>query len=526
MRRAVWACLLIGIINGSLLAQSETYIISGTVVDHATHQPLPKVLVQITLVQEGEWSDTGRFISTDSEGRFAFAHVTPGKYTLLAGRQPSNPQLFQGEDGFSTAIAAGPGLDSEHVVFPLSTPGVIAGTVVDEEGEGLKNANVYLYAQRITAGRFATTGIGQQQTKSSGSFRFSRLQPGTYFLAVQALPWYAANNRMGNQEQSVVYPVTYYPDATDVSSASPITVSEGSTAQVQIALHPVSGIRVRVSGIENKPDRNTQVMIAALGPGNQKIMVNPVYTMAEDHEELSGIPPGRYDLSVMAFNNGVGQTAATRSVDLQDGSEIDLNSLEHCSLSGRITFAGGARAPNPLSLSFAQVEGYYSISAPVTDGTFQIAALPAGRYWISSNGGSWFHFQAIDVKGGRFKDGFLEIPDGAKVQLSITASTAKTVLDGVALRDEKPVPGAMVLLLSEDPDRSDLLRRDQSDSDGTFTLRDVPLGRYRIFAIDNGRGLAYAESAVIKPYLASAQAITVDAGKQPPLKVNVQAKLP
>ena len=84
----------------------------------------------------------------------------------------------------------------------------------------------------------------------------------------------------------------------------------------------------------------------------------------------------------------------------------------------------------------------------------------------------------------------------------------------------------MVLLLPEDPDRSDLIRRDQSDSDGTFTLRDVPPGRYRVLAIDNGHGLAYADPAVIKLYLSSSQVITVDAGKQPPLKVNVQGRLP
>jgi Carboxypeptidase regulatory-like domain len=120
----------------------------------------------------------------------------------------------------------------------------------------------------------------------------------------------------------------------------------------------------------------------------------------------------------------------------------------------------------------------------------------------------------------------LDLPDGAKVQVSLTASTDKTALSGIVLRDEKPVAGAMVLLFPEDPDRSDLIRRDQSDSDGTFTLPDVPPGRYRVLAIDNGHGLAYGNAAVIKPYLPSSQTITVDAGKQLPLKVNVQARLP
>lgn len=519
--------LLLGLASTCVFPQGETYNISGTVVDHLTNQPVVKAIVQVIPVQEGEWSDAGRFTNTNSEGRFAFAHLTPGKYTLFAGHKSSDMQLFQGEEGFSTGITVGPGLDSEHIVFPLPTLGAITGTVIDEAGDGLKNANVYLYQQRVSAGRLTWVNHGQQQTKSSGSFRFSRLQPGSYLLAVHAVPWYSANNTMGGQEQSVVYPVTYYADTTDASSASPIAVGEGATAQAQISLHSVPSIHVRVTGVKNEPDHFVQVMIFALGPGNQKITLNPTYNMTENYEELSGIPPGHYELSVMAFQNGTGQTAATKSVDLQDGSEIDLNSIGHCSLSGRIAFANGSAAPNPLELSFWQQGNGYALTVkPAADGTFQIAALPPGRYGIGINGRNWFHFQKIAVKGGTFKDGFLEIPDGAAVQLSITVSTVKTALNGLVLRDDKPVPGAMVLLLPEDPDRNDLLRRDQSDSDGTFTLPNVPPGRYRLLAIDNGHGLAYAEPNVIKPYLTLAQTITVEAGKQAPLKVNVQTRLP
>ena len=526
MKRAVWVILLLGIVSARLPAQSETYSISGVVVDHATHQPLPKIIVQITPVQQDGGIDAGRFTNTDNEGRFAFAHLSPGKYTLSAGRQPSHLELFQGDEGFSTAIAVGPGLDSEHVVFPLPALGAIAGTVLDEQGEGLRNANIYLYEQSVTAGRLAMQLRGQQQTKPSGSFRFSRLQPGTYFLAVHAQPWYAGNNA-ASPEFDVAYPLTYYPDATDLSAASPITVAEGATANVQMALHPVPSVHVRLTGMESKPGMGVQPIVFAMGPNGQKIMMNPNFVTADDHSELSGIPPGRYELSVMTFNNGAAQTTGTKTVDLQSNSEVDLSSASSCSLTGRITFTGGAPASHPLNLYLSQMMGnqFFPITV-AADGAFGIAALPPGRYQIGINGQTWFHFQSVLVKGGAFKDGLLELPEGAKVQLSITATTAKTALNGVALRDEKPFPGAMVLLLPEDPDRSDLLRRDQSDSDGTFTLGDVAPGRYRVVAIDNGHGLAYAEPSVLKPYLSSAQTITVEAGKQPYLKVNAQTRLP
>jgi hypothetical protein len=523
---ALRASLLIGMVSSGLLAQNETYKISGTVVDHATNRPLSKMLVQATPVRASQESDAGRFTRTDNDGHFAFANLPPGKYVLLAGRQPSSMQFFQGDEGFSTAIAVGPGLDSEHVVFPLAALGSISGTVLDEEGAGLKNAMVYLYWQHIVSGRPETASYGQQQTKTSGSFRFTNLQPGTYFLAVHAHPWYAGSETT-NQEFDVAYPLTYYADATDVSSASPITVAEGAAANLQMVLRPMPAIHVRFSGLETGTGVNLQPIVSAIGPSGRRITLNANYTTVNNHPELGGIAPGRYELSINAFENGRGQTVGTKMVDLQNGADVDLSSMSHCSITGRIAFAGGVRAPNPLTLYFSQAAGSQHLPVTVAaDGTFQVPALPPGRYQIGINGPDWFHFRSIDVKGGTFKDGLLDLPDGAKVQVSLTASTDKTALSGIALRDEKPVAGAMVLLFPEDPDRSDLIRRDQSDSDGTFTLPDVPPGRYRVLAIDNGHGLAYGNAAVIKPYLPSSQTITVDAGKQLPLKVNVQARLP
>jgi hypothetical protein len=79
----------------------------------------------------------------------------------------------------------------------------------------------------------------------------------------------------------------------------------------------------------------------------------------------------------------------------------------------------------------------------------------------------------------------------------------------------------MILLLPQDQNRSLLIRRDQSDSDGTFTLPQVVPGRYTLLGIDDGRDLAYQDPSVMKPYLAGGQVIDIPLPNEELVKVNV-----
>jgi hypothetical protein len=54
-----------------------------------------------------------------------------------------------------------------------------------------------------------------------------------------------------------------------------------------------------------------------------------------------------------------------------------------------------------------------------------------------------------------------------------------------------------------------LFRRDQSDSDGSFSLRDVVPGQYILVAIEDGWTLDWAEPQVIARYLPAGIAVTV-----------------
>jgi hypothetical protein len=82
----------------------------------------------------------------------------------------------------------------------------------------------------------------------------------------------------------------------------------------------------------------------------------------------------------------------------------------------------------------------------------------------------------------------------------------------------------MVVAIPQDSTRAKYIPRDQSDSDGTFTLNQVPPGRYTLVAIQNGRNLAYAEPGAIAPYLAQGQVLDVPLPKDAKVEIEVQPR--
>jgi hypothetical protein len=82
---------------------------------------------------------------------------------------------------------------------------------------------------------------------------------------------------------------------------------------------------------------------------------------------------------------------------------------------------------------------------------------------------------------------------------------------GFARKDSKGTPGVMVVLIPRQPSAYyALVRRDQSDSDGSFSLRDVPPGQYTVVAIEDGWKLEWQRREVMARYLPGGVTVTIN----------------
>jgi hypothetical protein len=504
---------------------TQGFMLAGVVVRDGTNQPLNHVLV--TISARAPRLRQAMYL-TGADGRFAFSNLPAGKYELAAMKEGYARQTYLQDEQYSTAIAVGPTIDTERIVFAMRPPAVLSGSVLDDRGDAAYHARVHLLKKSIVRGKWRVTQAGQTQTDSSGGFNFDGLTPGTYLLAVSGRPWYAASFmnpvpvvRQQNSDgvsRDVAYPVTYYPGTPDPASAAPIEVREGAQAKVHLTLHAMPSARVSMPS-ETRNGRGPGGMLFAIGPDGVQIPVDASPFITKGQFSWNGVPPGRYMLNVMNFSSPDGgnlQQTGSKMIDIAGDTTVDMSDATKLNVSGKLVLEGppgsGGNAPGqPIRLVLASENRGSGAQATVgADGSFQFESnfLQLGQYTIQMLNARELYLKSIVAAGAKYSDGILDIASGGDVQLTITVAAGLQKLEGVALKDGKPFAGAMVLLLPKDRMVSEI-RRDQSDSDGTFTLPGVAPGDYILLVIDDGHQFAYRDPAVIKQYLPHGRAIAV-----------------
>ena len=472
---------------------------SGIVVDSVTGQPLNAVKISIYVSENPEISQSTH---TGADGRFAFSSLPAGKYTLIGSALGYRAQGPHQRGNYFIGVAVGPNLDSESIVFHLVRDARIEGTVTDDDGEPVRNSNVALYQRTHEVGRLQTQQVSNAVTDDRGHYLFSHLAPGTYFVAVSARPWYAqypspgepapdADNAARIAEEraliEVAYPMTFYPSSEESSGASPIVLQPGDRVTADIAVRAVAAVhlRVRTGAAEGTtsgrgfPRVSQRIFEGTLVP----VMSSQGYSAGSNVYEYTGIAPGNYVIE-MPDTSGKGRVGWYKEIDLSGTVELDAaENPPLASVTGALSFEGARRPSGKVYVALANRTSTETFAAEVTPkGTFDFNEMEIrpGTYDVLLNVAQDFQLKGLQAHGARVSGQTL-IVSGGSVQLALTATRELARINGTVLQGDKPYPGAMVLLVPANPASNlTLFRRDQSDSDGTFTLaRSAPRHLHR-----------------------------------------------
>ncbi len=500
----------------SALTDSGFYRIAGTVVNAVTGEPVRRATVEALAEADNH---TVLSVQTDSEGHFSLEGLPAAKYPLTASRRGFLTAFYDEHEAFNTAIVTGPDQETEHLDFRLVPGSVLHGVVTADGGDPVEGANVMLFLKphgHDPGDRIREAGT--TNTDDTGAYEFANLAPGEYLLAVKADPWYAMyssgrGSNLGPPNDAaaaldVAYPVTYFDSATDEAAASTIVLAGGSREVANFNVHAVPALHIQVATPSRQDGSITVQVLMQTILGTQVPEIGHLETPGPAGMiGFTGVAPGHYEL-------WQGDPPRIVDADLTSSQQIDPNAgTPTVAVAGTLlTTLGSVLAGEGMvtldSLDTARLQGQRHAS--FNGGTFNFASVPPGAWQLSAYGPTGSLPVVSIAAGSRSHAGNLVTVGDHPLSLVVTVNLGGTRVEGFARKDGKGLAGVMMVLVPKNSSvwRS-LIRRDQSDSDGSFSLRAVAPGQYTVVAIEDGWELDWAQPEVIARYLPGGIAVTV-----------------
>ena len=497
--------------SGAATAAAQSFRIAGRLVNAVTGDP-----VQGAVVAALDADGTRRIASAESaaDGSFAINGLGAAKYALTASKRGYVTGFYMQHGEYSSAVVTGPGEDTEHLVFQLEPTAVIHGTVTADGGDAVAGATVGLFEKpKGNEPGARIEQAGGVETDDTGAYEFAHLEAGSYYVVVQARPWYAihrANPASGavsgddpTSALEVAYPITYYDSTVDQASATPVVLAAGSRVEANVNLHAVPALHLKVQApVQSDGSPATpKLRIGIFGTDfDEQFEQRDEKNREGETVEFYGIAPGRYELTE-------GNPPRVAELDAETSGSVDPSlGTAAMTVTGTLVNAAGALLGGDARAILTPAESKASrpaMSARVEQGAFTLTPVTPGTWALSVvREDHELPVEAIALNGRKLAGNRFAVAD-QPIALKVTVDENPLRVEGFAKKDGKGVAGAMVVAVPKNGALFPALaRRDQSDSDGSFSLRDVAPGAYTIVAIDNAwDDLDWSSPEVIGRYL-------------------------
>ncbi|MEO6982679.1 MAG: carboxypeptidase-like regulatory domain-containing protein [Edaphobacter sp.] len=577
---ACWACWPCWASNSALNSASVSalgsqssktqpvYTITGTLVSSVGGAPIAHGHLSPTLVTRSR-SGGRRFpapaaeFDTDEHGRFAIVLPSAGAWRLTASARGFTRQDYLEHEQFSSAVVLSREAPAQELRFVLSPEANITGAVLDEAGEPVRRAQVSLVAMRpagLDSEQPTATMRASSTTDDRGMYEFAGLRPGNYRICVQAQPWYAvaagSSHAFSSQAAGagsapapdpgldVTYPLTWFPGVDDQDLAETLSLRAGDSRQADFHLLPIPSIHLLINppaGSSAMPIGRRMPMIPliqriGLGAGVQPFASVSFQRNAAGQIDVGGLAPGLYQVrvgspgqdthsSVVRISSGSGQT-----LDLDEASDeariaLHVDGLPEAEArSVEVNLLDPETHRSVLPDRFA-MRGNVRLQRRGGGGD-RVLEVPSGTYEVVLQGRPELYLMGVSAKGAEARGRIVTVPSGDS-SLTLHVAGGSSAVTGIASFGGKPSVGAMVLLVPAtfgDPAAITVLRRDQSNTDGSFDLQDVIPGQYILVAIDSGWLVNWNDASTLHRYLM--QGVPVDLTSGGDVKQNIVAQAP
>lgn len=481
--------------------------------------------------------------TSDTEGKFSFQGIQPGRYTLTAQHAGYTTRIYLAPGDGSTAnvLTLADGQHVTELSIALADQTVLSGKVTDDAGDPMSGVTVSPMRAVLLNGRMriATAGAGVR-TGSAGAFELT-VATGRWYLSfsiprpaapVRARPNAAPPGTLGQPERD--YVTTYYPGVTELASAQAIDAAVGQQ---------ISGLDTRlrktlVYHVRGKIASNLPPDLAARGPlrilawqeaGDSKVgAFDEGHTAQPDGTfDIAGLTPAAWTLTV------VRQTERRESLGRQI-VQVGNQNVEDVviALQVPVDVRGSVRAvpqqppgfnPSPQTVTPLQVRLsplgplLNSAVSPVqSDGAFTLKNVEAGTYRVDLFPPPGSYVKSVVFDGQECIDTGIDLGNGARSALQIVLSmTAGQIIGAVTDPDQGPPSVSYVTIVPEGTPpsaaavyRPELHRTVQTDPSGQFAVNSVVPGTYRVYAWERLDALSFSDPEFLKLFDSQSAVVT------------------
>ena len=479
--------------------EAKNCSIDGSVVSSADGASIPRA--QVGIAGTGDtW-----VAESNSAGKWSVEHLSCGRVTITVNRigflrvQQSN-------------LLLAPNTPMHDVELKLAPQAVLAGQVLDDEGDPILGAQVSLLTSRIISGLRGIQASTSTTTNDLGEYRFSGLAAGKYILCANAGGGVIASSSRPYSEKC-------YPGPMDGGSASAMDVAAGYEGRVDFALSPL--VTVHVSGVVSGRTEGVSTSIN-LRPNDQiarMYMGLSAQAGPDGSFSIRNVPPGSYTVEASS-NPGNRRLTSRVPIDVGDnGVEgLQLHLEPGVTVTGTIKIVSltGNKIANPhYTVLLRSSEGALSYNPTDWDETrtaFTITDVAPGNYRLDVSPPAPFYVKSATLGGRDIARSDIAIgPGGAAIE--VVLSDDGGAVEGDVSGDDGPA--AAWVLLEKDGAPS---RNARTDANGHFKIDTVPPGDYKVYAWDDNTKVEYANPDWVRRNGKGA-AVTVGPGQTAQVKV-------
>lgn len=503
--------------------------VEGVVVHGLTGEPLRRVNVSVHvmgapgltgMVGGMPGSETGAV--TDASGKFSIPNLEPGKYVLSAERNGFLRTSYGARSHMQmgTILELTAGKELKGLELKLMPQGVVAGRVLDDEGEPVQGSMIQLQRRQYYRGKQQWMPAGGGQSDDRGEFRVTGVSPGKYLLQVRPGWRSAAPVPAKEGEPEMGFTATYYPSGAEAGSASPIEVQPGQELtglEVRMVKTQVFRVKGHLYGTDGKPVSQAMIQASRADDSGQFPGMGRSIHAPDGTFELTGLTPGTYRVMAVGMVSNRRQLTATETVAVSERNVegVVLRFSEGVTIPGRVAVEGQEKPSLQQARVFlmnSELSGIGGGMEPVEeDGTFTLTNILPGKYRVQvihqvTNG----YLKRVSVGGREVGDGDFEVEAGSAPEIAVLISPKGGQLTGTVTGKDGRIAGATVLLVPERSKESSLSYRPVTcNQNGEFTAQGLAPGEYKVFAWEAVEGGVWQDPEFRKPFEGKATSVKV-----------------